>query len=387
MDEMDDLTQVPPPEPPPARPALRDPPPVTPGYGGTFGNVAGIALANGLLSILTLGFYRFWGKTRLRRYLWGHVSFREDDLEYSGRGMELMVGFLIAIAVLVPLGAVVGLLDVALADEAVALSLKNLVQTLAILFLIQIAIYRARRYRLTRTQWRGIRGGQSGSSLRYAVLALGWGLLATLTVTLTYPVMRNRLQRYRMENTWFGDRSFEFGAWASEMFWPWVVALLLFIPTLGLSYIWYRVKEFRYFAERTRYGRLGFRSDLATGRVIWIASCYLAAVIAILFVLGGLATLLVPGMFAAVQALGSGDEVMIAEMTPLMTLAPFGLMIVILVALGVARMAVFVHPMLRAICGSLAVIGEEDFEAILQSQQAMPGRGEGFADAFDVGSI
>ncbi len=44
-------------------------PRVSPVYEGAAGNIAGIAVRNGVLGVLTLGFYRFWGKTRLRRYL------------------------------------------------------------------------------------------------------------------------------------------------------------------------------------------------------------------------------------------------------------------------------------------------------------------------------
>ncbi len=65
-------------------------------YDGRAGEVGSIALANSLLGLVTLGIYRFWAKTRLRRYLWSHVSMEGDRLEYTGRGIELFIGFLIA---------------------------------------------------------------------------------------------------------------------------------------------------------------------------------------------------------------------------------------------------------------------------------------------------
>ena len=58
-------------------------------YDGKGGEIAKIALTNGLLGLVTLGVYRFWGKTRLRRYLWSHVSLDGDRLEYTGRGIDL----------------------------------------------------------------------------------------------------------------------------------------------------------------------------------------------------------------------------------------------------------------------------------------------------------
>ncbi len=42
---------------------------------------------------------------------------------------------------------------------------------------------------------------------------------------------------------------------------------------------------------------------------------------------------------------------------------------------------------IRFICENLEIVGEQDFAAIAQSAAAVPGRGEGLAEAFDVGGI
>jgi len=366
-------------------------PRVTPVYEGAAGEVTGIAVRNGVLGVLTLGFYRFWGKTRLRRYLWSHLSFEDDPLEYTGTGMELLVGFLIAMAILIPLGFLNGIAEFAFAGSVVLLAVSQVVQVLAILFLVQVAIFRARRYRLTRTQWRGIRGGQSGSSVKYALMSLGWTFVTLITFGLAYPVERTRLQRYRLEHTWLGDRSFAFDARAAWLFGRWFWAWLLLVPTLGLSYFWYRVQEFRYFATQTRYGNLEFQSDLRTGPVIAIALLYLLTLGAILAAVGLAATLLLPGLLSGIEAMTSDDEAAIQSASeifgPFFVLVVLALFFVIGIAFSAARLAVFVHPMLRQLAHSLSIVGTEDFEAILQSQQARPRRGEGLADAFDVGSI
>jgi uncharacterized membrane protein YjgN (DUF898 family) len=366
-------------------------PQVSPVYEGAAGGVAGIAVRNGVLGVLTLGFYRFWGKTRLRRYLWSHLSFEDDPLEYTGTGMELFVGFLVAMAILIPLGFLNGIAEFAFASDETLLVISQSVQILVILFLFQVAIFRARRYRLTRTQWRGIRGGQSGSSIKYALMSLGWTFVTLITLGLAYPVERTRLQRYRMEHTWLGDRSFAFDARAGRLLGRWLLAWLLLVPTLGLSYFWYRVQEFRYFATQTRYGNLEFQSDLRTGQVITIGLLYLLTLVAILAVVGLAAALLLPGLMSAIEAVTSGNEAALESASE--TLGPFfvlvlvALFFVIGIAFSAARLTVFVHPMLRKLAHSLSIVGTEDFEAILQSQQARPRRGEGLADAFDVGSI
>src|SRR5260370_272314 len=61
-------------------------------------------LARGaVLLMLTLGIYRFWLTTDIRRYLWSSTEIADESFEYTGTARELLLGFLIAIAVLVPL--------------------------------------------------------------------------------------------------------------------------------------------------------------------------------------------------------------------------------------------------------------------------------------------
>ena len=39
-------------------------------------------------TVLTLGFYRFWMVTRLRRHYWNAIRIQGDPLEYTGTGRE-----------------------------------------------------------------------------------------------------------------------------------------------------------------------------------------------------------------------------------------------------------------------------------------------------------
>src|SRR5687768_15708174 len=54
------------------------------------------------LEMITAGFYRFWLTTDIRRHLWTHTVVDGDGAEYTGRGKELLIGFLVAMAILVP---------------------------------------------------------------------------------------------------------------------------------------------------------------------------------------------------------------------------------------------------------------------------------------------
>src|ERR1044072_3836965 len=67
-------------------------------YDGRIGALYWIFIKNLLLNIITLSIYRFWGKTNLRRYAWSHTTLQGQPFEYTGRGGELFVGFLIVVA-------------------------------------------------------------------------------------------------------------------------------------------------------------------------------------------------------------------------------------------------------------------------------------------------
>jgi hypothetical protein len=52
-------------------------------------------------------------------------------------------------------------------------------------------------------------------------------------------------------HSWFGDRRFRFDGEGRELFRPFVVTLLLIIPTLGLSLFWYAARKRRFLWDHT----------------------------------------------------------------------------------------------------------------------------------------
>src|SRR4051794_27315430 len=114
-----------------------------------------------LLEFVTVGFYRFWLATDMRRHLWSHTSVEGDAAEYTGTTKELFLGFLFALAILAPIYLLYFL--VALEAERWKAFASTPLGIFYYLF-FQFAIYRARRYRLTRT------GG--------AACASGWAVRA-----------------------------------------------------------------------------------------------------------------------------------------------------------------------------------------------------------------
>jgi len=154
------------------------------------------------LLVVTLGIYRFWLATDVRRYLWSNTEIAGDTLEYNGLATELLVGFLFAIAILVPL--YMALAIAALEIESVAV--RPVAIGLLILALLgEYALYRARRYRLTRTVFRGVRFDQHGSAWLYALRALAWWAAVIVTFGLVYPWQQASLERFKMRHTSYGD--------------------------------------------------------------------------------------------------------------------------------------------------------------------------------------
>jgi hypothetical protein len=57
------------------------------------GGFAGLSFLNGVLRILTLGVYHFWGKTEVRQRIWSAVRIDGEPLEYRGTVARLLRGF------------------------------------------------------------------------------------------------------------------------------------------------------------------------------------------------------------------------------------------------------------------------------------------------------
>ncbi|MEM9783634.1 MAG: DUF898 family protein, partial [Pseudomonadota bacterium] len=53
-----------------------------------------------IFTIISLGIYRFWMLTQLRRAYAGSIRLEGDPLEYTGTAIEKLIGFLFAVALL-----------------------------------------------------------------------------------------------------------------------------------------------------------------------------------------------------------------------------------------------------------------------------------------------
>jgi uncharacterized membrane protein YjgN (DUF898 family) len=163
-----------------------------------FGELYVLFMRNLLLSIGTLSLYRFWGRARIRRYLWSRVSLGGDAFEYAGTGRELFRGFAAALAI-------VGF-------PLIALGLFSDLPGEILIFIVFVvfwllrhfAKFGAHRYRMSRTHWRGIGGSVDGSAFKYGALGIALDLLLILSLGWTKPWSDTVLLNYRIRRSWVG---------------------------------------------------------------------------------------------------------------------------------------------------------------------------------------
>src|SRR5919107_3324949 len=100
----------------PASPPMPQSTPMS--FSGRGGEFFGLLVKGSLFIIPTFGFYRFWLITKLRRHLWANTQVAGETFEYTGTAKELLIGFLIALAVLVPLYIVYFIVSIMLEEAA-----------------------------------------------------------------------------------------------------------------------------------------------------------------------------------------------------------------------------------------------------------------------------
>jgi uncharacterized membrane protein YjgN (DUF898 family) len=208
----------------------------------------GLCIKNFLLKIVTLGIYGFWGKTEVRRRIWSSARLNGEPLHYTGTGKELFLGFLIVFGVFFVPVLVAGMVVALWAGPGSRLlAVFQFVVYVVSFFLIGAAIHRAQRYRLSRTNWRGIRGGLDGSSTSYAWTHFWTGLLIILSLGWASPWRSTKLQGLITNGIRFGDRPFRFAATAGPLYKPfailWTSGLVIFalawVTGTGLVvYLW-----------------------------------------------------------------------------------------------------------------------------------------------------
>ncbi|BCJ91028.1 membrane protein [Terrihabitans soli] len=356
-------------------------------FSGPKGIFVRLCIRGGLLELVTLGFYRFWLTTDIRRHLWAHTSVGGDPAEYTGRARELLIGFLIAMAVLVPIYA--GFFVLTLEAERIQ-AFASVPLGLLFYVLIQYAIYRARRYRVTRTVWRGLRFSMGGSGWGYAWRAVLWTLFAALTLGIAWPWRTAALERYMMQHTAYGSLQGEFHGKGWDLFkqvWylPLVFPIAL-ILVIGLPVIvaWFRAIEYRWWISNLKLGDVSFECDIDNGDLIlpyimvWVWSAVAGAVFF---------AVVVGGSFGIAYAGFSEEEIAILMQHPAAIAGFAGLYLLLAIATGVAMRVYLMRDFWAKIVSMTEVYNLSAADNVEGQGELASAIGEGFADGLDIGGF
>ena len=386
-----------------------------------------LALKTACLSVLTLGFYRFWMITRLRRHYWNAIRIHGDPLEYTGTGIEKILGFLVAVIILaVYLGLVnLGLMFIGMSyfqGNIVALNIS----ILAAVPLFFFATYRARRYIMARTRWRGIRFGMDNGAWGYTVRALWYWFLTLVTGGLLYPYQQFKLAKYMADRTWFGDLKFhQNGSWIGLFaYWVWlyialgliglavwglaadpgnpsttvIAGLVIFVGYMSLfvMFMRYEVVVFRYLWSNRALGEASFQNDISPGKII---SVYLVGtlLVAICTTVISFVVLLLVGLVSAF-VLGIDDlslvvdfDTVLAESmaNPLQTIptavVALALIYIVFFAIPFAFSHIFItRPILQRKAEAMVIHGAQVLTQSRQRAHDHAAEAGGFADALGV---
>ena len=236
-------------------------------FNGNGVELLGILINNFLLNLLTLGIYYPWAKAKQLRYYYGAIRIHDSDFQFHGSGGEMFIGLLKVLGVLLVLDLVYEGILAGIIEEWLLL-LAGLLYALTFLLLMLIASVGVRRYRMSRTSWRGIRFRFLGTFKATGILiARGW-LLTLLSLGLYYPYYLNRFQDYWTTKTTFGNIPFSYDGQGKEVFRIWLKGILLTILTLGIYLFWLKANLQRYFWNRTGYGEARIISTLYGGKLL-----------------------------------------------------------------------------------------------------------------------
>jgi len=391
-------------------------------------------LARGaVLLLVTLGIYRFWLATDVRRFLWNNTEIAGDGLEYIGTARELLLGFLIAVALLVPINTLFFLGAFA---KGIIGQLSGTVALVVLGLLGQFAVYRARRYRLTRTVYRGLRFHQTGSAWRYAVCALFWWGMIVITLGLAYPFAQASLERFKVGRTFYGDLRGRFEGSGFGLFfrgvlmWLLVMVPLLFgivaaigavdwtalgeamkrsgddptkwlddaqvgsaaaIAVLGIGwsilaaaalYPLFQAMVLRWWISGLRFGALTVTSRLRTGSVygLYVRFVWYGLLAGLVLGVVGLLALLAIGASESVFGKGTVSEV-------LTVVLPIGTYVVAALAYSTIYQATVKLRLWKLGFDTIELAGIEALDGVKAAAGAGSAVGEGLADALHVGGI
>jgi uncharacterized membrane protein YjgN (DUF898 family) len=289
---------------------------------------------------------------------------------------------------------------------------------------MQYGSFRARRYRATRTIFRGVRLWMTGSGWSYAGRAILWDLLTLITLGLALPWRMAALERYKMRHTRFGDLPGAFVGTGGTLFkrgwWLWLLItlpfavglffaavaafhastpfgnnslsaenvgaiaigtmLLVLMPVALIGFPFYRAITIRWRLEGVRFGEFFLTSSLRKRSVLWT---YVRAML-----IGGVVTGVI-GIILQVflESFGFSLEGMtLGKPPPAFAMIGFVVFYILTVfTIAIVMLQIVTRGMWELAVNSVTVFNLEALDMATARGMAAGSLGEGLADALDFG--
>jgi hypothetical protein len=362
-----------------------------------------LLLVNALLTIATLGLYRFWARAAEWREICARVRIDGDPLEYVGSGADGLRRFLAAAAAIAALLAVLRLAWLWLATSAswpvaVAMTLLGAAMVWPVAVM---AAHERYRHRVEHLLWRGIRFGYHGTLRGYVRLWLVGVAALVASGGFAWPRIRWDLLRYRMTHTTLGDRNLacaemprhvrQWGRAAVGA--VWLVGLAWLLPAslapalprpnllVGAALLWVVLTDRRHHAQAALVA-----PSLGDAHLAWRGPPAIAGAGAFLYGLVLVLALLALAMVGRVVDFGAALDALAVRLDPLALQAlSIGAILALLALHRVLRVGLLTSEHWRSQCGQLELRGAEALAALRQRPATAPVARTGFADAMTGG--
>lgn len=189
-------------------------------FEGSGGEYFKIWIVNLALTIVTLGIFSAWAKVRSKRYFYGNTYLADDNFDYHGAPLRILLGRMIALALLLGYSATLHFVP-----------MMRFAWVIFFAFAAPWLLNAALRFNARNSSYRNVRFNFDGDYWEAFGVYILWGIFAAFTLFTTYPLARRRRDQYNIDHHTFGGKYFQ----AEIPGWPmYKIYLLALLISLGL---------------------------------------------------------------------------------------------------------------------------------------------------------
>jgi uncharacterized membrane protein YjgN (DUF898 family) len=177
-----------------------------------------IWIANLFLTICTLGIYYPWGRANTKKYLYSSTYLGDYSFEFHGTGKQMFFGLIKFLTISALMFLIFSAVYTYLVPEDKSffehLSIEKLILEEFYFIFLTLILYAptlalfthgSRRYKMSKTSYRGVRFGYRGNKKSLILLFLKGMAFSFATLGIYYPWYINKVRQYIYGNTRFGN--------------------------------------------------------------------------------------------------------------------------------------------------------------------------------------